>query len=112
MKIEISESDFIRAFDDYDRSENFSVSGRIALYNYLTEEEDSTGEEINLDVIGICCDFNEYNDIEEYLMDYNTTIDRKDFDDIEDYKDAVKDEIRNKTILIEIDDDSFIIQAY
>ena len=59
------------------RPNNFSYGGLRALFNYLEELEDSTGEEIELDVIALCGDFAEYESVEEYARDYN--------DDIEDH---------------------------
>ena len=49
----ITEWDFVNAFDQMNRSENFSVAGRKALFNFL--EEVSPGME--LDPIAICCEF-------------------------------------------------------
>ena len=112
MKQEISESEFIQAFETMDRKDNFSYEGRQALYSYLTELEDDTGQEIELDVIAICCDYNEYEDVEEYLKDYSTDEERKDFDDDEEFNDAVKEEITDKTTLIKVGTEGFIIQAY
>jgi len=58
-------SDFRRSFKAYGRENNFSTVGLIKLFDYLEELERDIGEEIELDVIGLCCDFNEIdiNDI-------------------------------------------------
>ncbi len=53
------------AFDEANRRENFSRQGRQALYDYLTEYEEDTGTEIELDVISLCCEFTEYESVEE-----------------------------------------------
>ena len=67
MKKTINEFEFVQAFDDYMRSENFSRPARFALYEYLTEYEEDTGEEIELDVIAICCEFTEYESLDELI---------------------------------------------
>ena len=41
------------------RPDNFSYEGLATLWDYLDEYEQSTGEEMELDVIAICCDFSE-----------------------------------------------------
>jgi len=69
----------------------------------LEELSEDLGEPIELDVIGICCDFTEYDSIEEFKNDYSYTI-GEDIDDIED--------IRDYTTVIPIDDKSFIIQNF
>ena len=58
MKTTIGWGDFVKAFDSM-RHDNFTYDGLSALYDYLVQYEDDTGEEIELDVIAICCDFSE-----------------------------------------------------
>ena len=60
MKQTISKSQFKKAFYEYNRGDNFSPAGLAALYDYLTDLERDTGEEYELDVIALCCDFSEY----------------------------------------------------
>ena len=72
MKQTVDEYDFERAFKDYDRSNNFSRCGLSALYEYLPEYEADTGVELELDVIGLCCDFTEYESLEDFRNSYGT----------------------------------------
>ncbi len=74
MKKTISEYEFIRAFEDYDRVSNFPNTLPL-LYEYLTDLEDDTGEEIELDVIGLCCDFEEI-DLKEIAEKYEIDIEQ------------------------------------
>ena len=48
----------------------FTYEGLAAIFDMLTEYEDSTGEEIELDVVGICCEFTEYESLEELQQSY------------------------------------------
>jgi len=75
MKQTINFYDFQKAFQDL-RPNSFSYQGLRALFDYLEELEESTGEEIEFDIIALCCDFTEYESVEEYARDYN--------DDLED----------------------------
>jgi hypothetical protein len=59
MKTTVSRYDFERAFVDADRKENFSYEGLNALFDYLESYEEETGQEIELDVIALCCDYTE-----------------------------------------------------
>jgi hypothetical protein len=73
MKItqsDISINDFQRAFIDFGRGNQFSNEGLDGLYEYLEEAFDDTGEEYELDVIALCCEFSEYNSKEEYYAQY------------------------------------------
>ena len=58
----INESMFHDMFRTYGRSDQFSYNGLTALYNHLEEvfDEDSKYE-YDLDVIGLCCDFTEFD---------------------------------------------------
>ena len=95
----INEYDFIDAFKKMGREDNFSYNGLVALYEYLEMLEDDLGQEIELDVIALCCEYTEYDNLEEFQADYG-----EDYETIED--------IQNATTVIMIDDDSFIIQQF
>ena len=70
MKQNVSEHDFTNAFQQI-RPDNFSYAGLQAMYEYFTDLEEDTGEEMELDVIAICCDFSEFDSLEEINDDYN-----------------------------------------
>ena len=69
MKQTINEYQFRDAFMSI-RPDNFSYEGAKALYEYLESYEDDTGEEIELDVIALCCEYTEYEDMQEFNNDY------------------------------------------
>ena len=94
----INEYQFADAFNKI-RPDNFTYRGLIALYNYFEQYEEDTGEQIELDVIALCCEYNEYEDLAEFQEDYS-----EDYESIED--------IERETQVIMIDDDAFIIQAF
>lgn len=70
MKQTINFYDFQKAFQEL-RPNSFTYDGLRALFEYLEELEDSTGDEIEFDVIALCCDFTEYESAEEYARDYS-----------------------------------------
>ena len=94
----ISEYDFIRAFEQV-RPDNFSRAGLSALYEYLEQLEEDIGNPIELDVIAICCEYAEYESLEEFQEDYG--------DDYESIQD-----IESETTVIPVDDDGFIILQF
>ena len=98
MKQSINEYDFLKAFKEC-RPNNFSRAGLFALYDYLEQLEDDIGEEIELDVIALCCEYAEYDSLAEFQEDYG-----------EDYQ-TIGD-IESDTTVIMIDDDSFIIRQF
>lgn len=92
-------NDFIDKFRAFNRYDNFGYEGLKALFEYLEEYEDSTGEQIELDVIALCCDYTFYESFEDFQKEYGD-----DYQSIEDLK--------NHTQVIMVDDESFIIQAF
>lgn len=70
MKKTVYLDEFVDSFDRCNRSNNFSVQGRAALFEYLEQLEDDLGEEIELDVIALCCEYSEYESAVEAARDY------------------------------------------
>ena len=99
MKQSINEYQFRDAFHKMERGEQFSYAGLTALYDYLEQLEDDIGEEIELDVIALCCEYAEYDSLAEFQNDYG-----------EDYN--TMEDIEYHTTVIMIDDESFIIRQF
>ena len=98
MKTTVSKSDFRDAFQRMGRENHFSYDGLGALYDFVERMDDDCGTETELDVIALCCEFTEYEDIAELQENYT---------DIE-----TMDELTNQTMVIDIDGTAFIIQDY
>ena len=84
MKTTVNQTDFIDAFKKL-RPDNFSYEGLDALYNYIENLEQDTGEEFELDVIAFCCSYSEYKDLEEYKQNYSSINSIKDIQDATTY---------------------------
>ena len=97
MKQTINFSNFQDAFRI--RPNNFTYKGLKALFEHLENYEEEIGEEMELDVIALCCDYTEYSDLEEFQKEHD-----KDFESIED--------IEDKTTVIPFGTDSFIVQNF
>jgi hypothetical protein len=105
MKQDVSRLAFHDAFIAYGRGEQFSYKGRAALYDYLTELEDDIGQEIELDVVALCCDYSEHASLVEWAQDYFASdwragVGIDDDTDEEDTDDAIRDYIRDHGQLI------------
>jgi len=89
---------FLNWFREH-RPNNFTLYGKNALFDYLEEYEEDTGEKIEFDPIAICCDYSEYANLEEYNENYQPV--------------ENLDQIRELTTVIEIPQNKgFIIQNY
>ena len=100
MKKTINYYDFRTEFRAFGREEQFTRQGLKALFDYLEELGDDCGEEIELDVIALCCEFVEYDSLEDFHNEY----DKNDYPTLE--------VLRDHTQIIEIDNESFIIAAF
>ncbi len=88
MKKTINFYGFVKAFTDAGRAEQFSREALAGIFDYIEQAERDAGEELELDVIAICCDFTEasWQDIVS-----NYSIDISDCESDQDYRDAVQD---------------------
>ena len=71
MKITVSKNDFKREFKESNRENQFTPYALEKLFDYLEEFEENTGEEIELDVIALCCEYTEFESIEELKNTYD-----------------------------------------
>lgn len=100
MKTTINIFEFAGWFAEH-RPNNFSPIGRLELFKMLESREEDTGKEIEFDPIAICCEYTEYENMEEFWKDYNK----------EDYPD--EESIMNATFYWAFENgDSFIIQQF
>lgn len=80
------------------RPNNFTPDGLQALFDHLEDYEEQTETQTELDVIAICCDFVEYETVDEALSNYQL---------------SSLEELEQMTTVITIpNSDSIIIQAF
>ena len=100
MKKTINFYDFSDAFIKAGRGNQFTYKGQRALFDYIEEYEEDCGTEIELDVIALCCEFTEYDNIADFWVEYG----QEEYPDIE----AIVD----NTQVIMIDEEAFIIEQF
>jgi len=99
MKTDVNFYAFEDAFKTRERKDTFSYKGLRALYDYLLNYEEDTDEEIELDVIALCCEYTEYESLKELQKDYTSI--------------ETMEGLQEQTQVIEIEGtDGFIIQVY
>lgn len=77
-----NEYDFINEFKAYNRMDNFSYKGLRILFESLEQMAIDCGINIEMDVIALCCEYNE-DDIQTIIDDHNIDVgDCIDNDDI------------------------------
>lgn len=98
---------FRQAFIDAGRKEQFSPVGLWVLYNYLENLSDDIGEPIELDVVALCCEYEEshYSDIADY---YDIDLSEADGDESEEFR-IVLDYLDDNTSVCGYDEEKGMI---
>ena len=107
MKQTVSSHQFVDSFRAAGRESQFTRPALFALFDYLESYEEDCGVELELDPIGICCEWAEYPSAKEAAMDYgfewkNTVLTREE---------ASLEWLREKTQVVEFEG-GVIIQQF
>jgi hypothetical protein len=98
MKQTIYQHDFINAFKNSDTyKNNFSYEGLQLLFNYLEDYENDTGEQIELDIVALCCEYSE-DTIENIIMQFGI-----------DVSNAQDEADRHQIVVDYLNDNSYVI---
>lgn len=87
----------------------WSRAGAFALAEYLEEYEENTGEEMELDVCAICCDFYEYSSLQDWAHDHFSNawqelgFDETEETDDDEFEEKIRSYIQDHGQLIEFD---------
>lgn len=109
MKQTVNFSHFVDAFRAYDRYDQFGYQALMVIFEYLEELEESTGQELELDVVAICCDY--ATDNWEAIAE-NYSIDLDGLDDEEEKQEAVIEYLNENTIVLGQTDCEIVYQAF
>lgn len=105
---------FRDAFRNMGRGDNFSYEALGILFEYLEEYEEASDSPLELDVIALCCDFNEmsWREVAEYYY-----VDLSDCEDDDERADAVREYLNDNTVVCGEFEDSqngttFVFQVF
>ena len=117
MHITVTSAMFADAFRNMGRENQFSREALDALFEYIENYEEDTGIRVELDVVGLCCEFTEYENAITAAADYGFTseLEAEDYEDAESYEDAKEEEalewLQDRTEVISFDG-GLIIQNF
>ena len=107
MKQTVNNSAFHDAFVSYGRTDNFSYEARDMLFDYFEELESDTGEEMELDVIAICCEYTE-DSLEDVIANYSIDVSECEDDEASQIE-AVTDYLNENTSLVGVTSDNTFV---
>ena len=108
MKTSVNFSQFCDAFSNMGREDQFSYDAKRVLFDYLEQYGEDTGEEVELDVIAICCEYSE--ETWEEIAD-NFSIDTSDCEDEDEGKQAVEEYLLDNTSVVGVLASNSIVYA-
>lgn len=108
MKQSITFSQFVDAFHAHNRYDSFGYAGLRVIFDYLESYEQDTGEEIELDVIAICCEYCEQS-WQDVARDYDVDVDGLDDDEA---KQHVMNYLCDNTSFIGESNGCFVYQCF
>ena len=109
MKTTVNLYDFRQAFNDMGRGEQYSYDGLRILFEYLEQLGDDIGEEIELDVIALCCEYDEGNP-KDIADAYGYELEG---DNDDEKRDNLIDWLNNQTMVCGVTEDGLIVyQAF
>ena len=112
MKQTINFYSFRQAFIDYDRQENFPNGGLSVLWDYLEQYEEDAGEEIELDVVALCCDYYQMS-YEDVAREYDVDISERYDQGGDNIAEIITDYLNENTVVVgEVGDDEIIFQCF
>jgi len=95
----VNEYDFVNAFTEL-RPNNFTRLALFALFEQLEDESEQMETDMELDVIAICCVWDEYENFEAYKAEHG------DYNDIESME-----ELHDYGVVVMVDDTRFLLNC-
>jgi predicted ArsR family transcriptional regulator len=105
----VTPSDFFAAFHYAGRENQFSHEAKEALFNHLEQLEEVTGEQIELDVIALCCEYQE-SSVDDIISDYG--LDASGCKTDEERREMVEKFLNEHTTVIWHGGDTFLFQLF
>lgn len=98
------------------RGEQFGYKGWQALGDYLEQLSEDIGEDIEVDIVGICCDYSSADSAEDWWQEYGeySSIDPTEWEEMaEDEKlQAIEDYLNDHTIVVVCEENLIIWQTF
>ena len=99
-----------------DRGHNFSYNGWNAIGEYLESLSEDLGEDIEVDIVGICCDYSMSESVDDFWNEYGkfSSIDPEEWEEMDDDEklEAIEEYLQDNTSIVCCDEDCIIWQAF
>lgn len=112
----INPSDLYHMACRMDRGHNFGYNGWRAIGEYLEELSDGIGEDVEVDIIAICCDYSMVEDVSDWWKEYGvySDIDSDEWEEMDDDEklEAIRDYLQDNTSVVICEENLIIWQSF
>ena len=110
----ISSSDLFYMACRMDRGDSFGYAGWRAIGEYLEELSYNTGEDIEIDIVGICCEYHKADSAQEVPDQYDTDIDPEEWEEMDEEEklEAIENYLQENTSVVTCQENLIIWQAF
>lgn len=110
----IDSSDLYHLACRMDRGDQFGYKGWGLIGEHLEELSDSIGENIEIDIVGICCEYSKADDADDAYTQLQIDIDQVDWEEMSDDEklEEIRSYLENETCVVCCKDDLIIWQAF
>lgn len=99
-------------FRKYGRDKDYSLDALLALFDYLDGLSEDIGQDIELDVIALCCEWQEFDSLEELADAYNHQFTEEQLQDVEAHKDDIIQYFHDNTQTISLNNGGYLISEF
>ena len=112
----VNPSDLYHMACNMGRGEQFGYNGWNAIGEYLEELSDDTGEDYEVDIVGICCDYSMAESVDEFFNEYGkySSIDSDEWEEMDDKEklEAIENYLQENTSVVTCQENLIIWQAF
>lgn len=112
----IQASDLYNLACNMNRGDQFGYDGWLAIGDYLEELSEGTGEDIEIDIVGICCEYSYAESVEDAWQQVVKfgKIDDEEWEEMDDEEklDAIKEYLEDNTSVVCCEEDCIIWAAF
>ena len=98
------------------RGDQFGYKGWKAIGEYLEQLSEDTGEDYEVDIIGICCDYTMCEDVNDWWSHYGiySDIDSEEWENMDDNEklEAIEDYLQENTLVVCVEWGCIIWQSF
>lgn len=105
----LTKSSFVNAFKQSSRKDQFSYEALEAIFDYLEEYSNDSGENVELDIVGICCEWAEAH-WSEIATEHGILFDDEMTE--EGKQEVVSDFLCDETQFVELTDGNFVFMQF